>query len=130
MRPGIRRACRTATAVLLTLPCSPELVGAQGSEESVSEDLLVRKGRFNDAFMSRYEAPYLNYGWIDYENFREGVPIFKRYDAFGNYLTEGYEVFRMEEFRAAAGQDQGSVLLKGRFYQNWMLHLIIVSDGY
>jgi len=62
---------------------------------------VLTKGRFQDPFLSRYEGPYLNYGWTDYEQYRAGIPIFKSYDAFGNYLTEGYEVFRMEEFRAA-----------------------------
>ncbi len=102
------------------------VVSAQQEREQIS----LSKARFGDRFLGRYDASYLNYGWIDYENYREAIPIFKRYDALGNYLTEGYEVFRMEEFRKSSGSQEGSVLLKGRFYQNWMRHLIIVSDGY
>ncbi|MBM3281020.1 MAG: hypothetical protein FJY95_23530, partial [Candidatus Handelsmanbacteria bacterium] len=106
-----------------------DLLGQQRDQE-VSEDLVLTRGRFRDALLSRYHAPYLNYGWVDYEHYRAAIPIFKNYDAFGNYLTEGYEVFRMEEFRAAPQGQPGSMLLKGRFYQNWMRHLIVADDAY
>ena len=103
---------------------------AQEMSLEIQEDLALSKGRFNDPFLSRYEAPYLSYGWIDYKNYREGIPIFKRYDSFGNYLAEGYEVFRMEEFRAAEGGQNGSTVWKNRFYQNWLRHLIVADDAY
>ncbi len=103
---------------------------AQEGEQQVKEGLVLTKGRFREPFVSRYDAPYLNYGWIDYEQYREGIPIYKRYDAFGNYLTEGYEVYRMEEFRTVTPGQPGSVLLKGRFYQNWLRHLIVADDAY
>jgi hypothetical protein len=105
------------------------VLGQQGDQQ-VSEDLVLTKARFRDPFLSRNEGPYLNYGWDDYEQYRASIPIFKSYDAFGNYLTEGYEVFRMEEFRSAPEDRPGSVVLKGRFYQNWMRHLIIAGDAY
>jgi len=116
--------------LLASLLLFPGAVGAQESEGEIKEALVLTKGRFRDPYISRYSAPYLNYGWIDYEHYREGIPIFKRYDAFGSYLTEGYEVFRMEEFRAANEGQPGSVLLKGRFYQNWLRHLIIADDAF
>ena len=119
---------RGATGIFLGIILGISVSFAQ--EQEVKEDLVLSKGRFDDPFLSRYEAPYLSYGWLDYKNYREGIPIFKRYDAFGNYLTEGYEVFRMEEFRAAAAGQGGSILLKGRAYQNWLRHLIIADDAY
>ncbi len=125
-----KHRARSFTRLFLALLFIPVGVPAQHWEQESSEDLLLTKGRFADPFVSRYYAPFLNFGWTDYENYREGIPIFKRYDAFGNYLTEGYEVFRMEETRAVAQGEQGSVLLKGQFYENWLRHLIIVDDAY
>ncbi|NKB67439.1 MAG: hypothetical protein GKR89_10290 [Candidatus Latescibacteria bacterium] len=114
----------------MVLLCPLQVVGQGEESERGQEDLLLTKGRFRDPFLSRFDAPYLNYGWTDYENYREAIPIFKRYDALGNYLTEGYEIFRMEEFRAASANQPGSILLKGRFYQNWMRHLVVADDAY
>ncbi|HJP31443.1 MAG TPA: hypothetical protein QGF95_12905 [Candidatus Latescibacteria bacterium] len=119
----MRRLCQVIVALLL---CGATVQAQQDSRQQIS----LSKARFGDRFLSRYDASYLNYGWVNYQNYREAIPIFKRYDALGNYLTEGYEVFRMEEFRKASAVQDGSLLWKGRFYQNWMRHLIIASDGY
>ena len=61
---------KTATSItrylLASLLLFPGVVGAQESEGEIKEDLVLTKGRFRDPYISRYAAPYLNYGWIDY----------------------------------------------------------------
>ena len=94
-----------------------------------SAGMFFGKARFGDPFLGRYDAPYLNYGWADYRNYRINIPIYKTYDAFGNYLAEGFEAFTLEEYRTRAPQP-GSVLIKGKFYQDWLQHLVIADDAY
>ena len=125
---GTRTLGRGLRAALLGMLLVGGVLAQDGIGEGREEDLSLSKGRFGDAFLSGYDGPYLNFGWIDYENYRQGIPIFKSYDAFGNYLTEGYEVYRMEEYRAAP--EDGSTVFKARPYENWLRHLIISDDAY
>ena len=95
-----------------------------------SSGTFFERHDYSDEFIGRWRPGYLNYGWEDYENYRlNTTPYLRTYDNFGNYIADGYEIFRMEEFRTRAPV-VGSVGIKGQFYQNWLRHLIIADDSY
>ena len=95
-----------------------------------SSGVFYERHRYGDQFIGRWRSEYLNYGWKDYENYRlNTTPYLRNYDTFGNYIAEGYEVFRLEEFRTRE-PELGSLLKKGQFYQNWLRHLVIADDAY
>jgi len=95
-----------------------------------SSGTFYERHLYGDMFLGRWRADYLNYGWKDYENYRlNTTPYLRNYDTFGNFIADGYEVFRLEEFRTRA-PEVGSLGKKGQFYQNWLRHLIISDDAY
>ena len=95
-----------------------------------SSGVFYERHAYADQFMGRWRPGYLNYGWEDYENYRlNTTPYLRTYDNFGNYIADGYEIFRMEEFRTRSPA-VGSVGIKGQFYQNWLRHLTIADDSY
>ena len=51
------------------------------------------------------------------------------YDPFGNYLVDGLDVFRLEEYRTVA-PDNGSLLFKSNLYNRLFQNLVIVRDTY
>ena len=51
------------------------------------------------------------------------------YDPFGNYLVDGLEVFRLEEYRTTAPH-HGSLLYKSNLYGQLFQNLVIAQDDY
>lgn len=95
-----------------------------------SAGMFFGRHQFGDAFLGRWRADYLNYGWKNYENYRLNVtPYIRTYDVYGNYIADGYEVFALEEYRTRA-PGIGSLEHKGKFYYNWLRRLIIADDSY
>ena len=80
-------------------------------------------------FLNMENPPYLNFGWLDYRNYRENVPIYRQFDYFGNFMVEGFDAFLWEEYRTIRPA-AGSVLLKGKMYQQWLNHLAIARDAF
>jgi hypothetical protein len=106
------------------LPRTPHFV------PGASSGLFYERHTYSDQFMGRWRADYVNYGWKNYENYRlNTTPYLRTYDNFGNYIADGYEIFRLEEFRTRSPA-VGSVGIKGQFYQNWLRHLVIADDSY
>lgn len=80
-------------------------------------------------FVNRGVRSYINYGWIDFKNYREIQPIFPRYDYLGNFLLEGFDIYRWEEYRTIS-PIEGSLIIKGRMFQDWLHHLAIANDAF
>jgi hypothetical protein len=95
-----------------------------------SAGVFFERHRFGEGFLGRWRPNYLNYGWQDFENYRLNTTLHLRnYDAFGNFIANGYDMFALEEYRTRA-PDNGSLLQKGRFYQDWLRNLVIADDVY
>lgn len=80
-------------------------------------------------FLNRENPPYLNFGWLDYRSYRENVPIYRQFDYFGNFLVEGFDAFSWDEYRTIR-PEEGSILIKGKMYQQWLNRLIIARDAF
>lgn len=80
-------------------------------------------------FLNRENPAYLNFGWLDYRNYRENIPIYPKFDYFGNFLVEGFDAFLWEEYRTIR-PSEGSILVKGKMYQQWLNHLVIARDAF
>jgi hypothetical protein len=72
---------------------------------------------------------YNNYAQEGYRNYSQDFLVFKQYDDFGNYLTEGLNIYRMSEVRPASGSDL-SLVTKWRYYTNWFQNLLLAKDNY
>lgn len=92
--------------------------------------LVCFLSRFTYAqFINRGVRSYINYGWVDFKNYREIEPIFPRYDDLGNFLLEGFNVYQWEEYRTISPLE-GSIVFQGRMYQDWFSHLIIANEQF
>jgi len=67
---------------------------------------------------------YVNYGEDLYRPYRREILLQQRYDYLGNYLTEGFLVYEMDEQRPGA-----SSIRKDRLYRS-LNNLIIANDSY
>lgn len=95
-----------------------------------SSGVFYERHQFGRELLGRWRADYLNYGWRDYENYRlNTTPYSRSYDVFGNYIAEGYEIYTLEEWRTRTPL-LGSLQTKGRFFENWLRHLVIADDAY
>lgn len=79
-------------------------------------------------FLRKQEVEgYLNYGQDEYKNYKEELDVDKRYDFLGNFLMEGYEIFKLEETRPSPA---GSSIEKHAYYSDWFNSLLISKDSY
>ncbi len=67
---------------------------------------------------------YVNYGEHIYQPYRRQILLAPRYDYLGNFLTEGFLVYEMDEQRPGS-----SVIRKDRLYRS-LNNLIIAHDNY
>ena len=72
---------------------------------------------------------YINYGWTDFQNYPENQPVFPKFDYLGNFLLKGFDVFTWEEYRTLS-PNEGSVIVKGRMFQDWLRRLVIANDTF
>ena len=84
------------------------------------------------------QEAYLNYGEEPYKSYKRELDIDKRYDFLGNFLMEGYLMYRQNEARPGqifVRQDQpiegsGSYQEKHDFFAAWFNELMISSDNF
>ena len=77
-----------------------------------------------------YERYYAEYGYWPYTAdiwSQTKRPVF---DALGNFVMSGDEVWRTEEARPRFEGLDGSLLDKGNGYSRWLNHLVIAQDSY
>jgi len=98
-----------ALTVLLAAPASADLPDAEPSRD----------------FLRRPElTEYVNYGEDLYRPYRRQIRLQQRYDYLGNYLTEGFLVYQLDEQRPG-----NSLIRKDRLYRS-LNNLVIANDSY
>ena len=87
-------------------------------------------------FLRWDRAPYDNFGWGNYENYtnhtfpHDDTPQ-AHYDSFGNFLLNGYDLYRWDEIRSP-GQEFGSAIFKHvpGAWNSAFDFTVAASDGY
>ncbi|MEW6753730.1 MAG: hypothetical protein AB1505_22525 [Candidatus Latescibacterota bacterium] len=107
-----RRCGRLRAALLVLLLCLPASADLPDAEPS--RDFLRRPPL----------SGYANYGEDLYRPYRREIRLQQRYDYLGNYLTEGFLVYELDEQRPGR-----STIRKDRLYRS-LNNLVIAHDTY